>query len=275
MADGECDIMKIAIIEDEQVHKKLLSEYLKKWSKDTGRSIDIADFDSAESFLFNWEENNDYDILFVDIQMKEINGIEMARQIRQKDKDIVIVFTTGLSDYMEEGYEVEALQYLIKPVNEDKLRKCLNRVLEKKSTEEFIVVNTQEGVRRINADNIVYIEARGHNTIMELWSKADGIYRGSVEGNTGTYKQDSEKNGQVGAVTGKEIISLTDSLSQLEQQLDGEKFIKCHRSYICNIARIHRIEKADIYFDNGSIIPVSRRMYGAVNQAFIKHFRRM
>lgn len=163
--------MKAAIIEDEQVHKKLLSEYLLKWSKDSGISIDITEFDSAESFLFQWEENTDFDILFVDIQMKEINGIEMARRIRQQDSDIVIIFTTGLSDYMEEGYEVEALQYLIKPVNEEKLRKCLNRVLQKKKVEQFVVVNTKDGVRKLNADNIVYLEARGHNTLMELIAK--------------------------------------------------------------------------------------------------------
>ncbi len=239
--------MKVAIIEDEQVHKKLLSEYLIKWSKDSGISIDITDFDSAESFLFEWEENSDFDILFVDIQMKEINGIEMARQVRQKDSDIVIIFTTGLSDYMEEGYEVGALQYLIKPINEEKLRKCLNRVLEKKKVEQFVVVNTKDGIRKLNADNIVYLEARGHNTLMELIAKEGA----------------------------KEVIELNDSLSQLESQLDGKQYVKCHRSYLCNIAKIHHIEKTDIYFDNGSSIPVSRRMYAEVNQAFIKHFRRM
>ncbi len=75
---------------------------------------------SAESFLFVWEETNDFDILFVDIQMGKMNGVEMAEKVRECDREIAIVFTTGIADYMGCGYEVEALHYLLKPISKEK-----------------------------------------------------------------------------------------------------------------------------------------------------------
>ena len=102
-------MIKIAIIEDEQTHTELLSSYLRTWGAAQGQAVSIQTFLSAESFLFVWEETNDFDILFVDIQMGKMNGVEMAGKVRERDREIAIVFTTGIADYMGCGYEVEAL----------------------------------------------------------------------------------------------------------------------------------------------------------------------
>jgi len=93
--------MKIAIIEDIQPHGDLLISYIKKWSQKNKTTLLLKPFETAESFLFQWEEEADFDILFVDIQMSGMNGIEMAKKIRKKDKDIIIIFTTGITDYIE------------------------------------------------------------------------------------------------------------------------------------------------------------------------------
>lgn len=98
--------MKIAIIEDIQPHGDLLISYIKKWSEKTKTTSILKRFETAESFLFQWEEEADFDILFVDIQMAGMSGLEMAKKIRKKDKDIIIIFTTGLTEYIEEGYEL-------------------------------------------------------------------------------------------------------------------------------------------------------------------------
>ena len=236
--------MKIAIIEDIQSHGDLLISYIKKWSQKNKTTLILKRFETAESFLFQWEEEADFDILFVDIQMSGMNGIEMAKKIRKKDKDIIIIFTTGITDYIEEGYEVEAMHYLIKPVSETKLAACLDRAVEKRKTEKYILVHTQEQILKINMEQICYVEAMGHNSRLKL-----------------------EKNDK--------LIEIKETFSQLEHMLDKTDFVKCHRSYICRVKGIFRIDKVSICFDDNSTIPVSRRMYNKVNQAFIQCFSKV
>lgn len=239
--------MKLAIIEDEQAHRELLTEYLEEWGKEQSVSLCIKAFSSAESFLFAWEEERDFDVLFVDIQMKAMNGMEMARQIRQQDSNIVIIFTTGITDYMEDGYEVEALHYLLKPISRKKLDQCMDRALRRSSRERFLLVQTREEMLKLSLERILYVEARGHGCVIEYSSQ-----------------------------TGETCLTeTTESISELEQKLDGEEFVKCHRSYLCRTGSIHRIDKTEIVLDNGSRIPVSRRLYAQANQAFIRYFRRL
>lgn len=237
--------MNIAIIEDEEVHKKLLITYLENWSKEKSININISGFSSAESFLFEWEVNRGFDILFIDIQMKAMNGMEMAKKVREKDGSVSIVFTTGITDYLEEGYEVEAMHYLVKPIDEDKVRKCMDKVLGKSKVTKYILVHTKDELLKLDEKSITYIEARGHGTIIEVMD-AEGSYKS---------------------------VQTIESISEFERVLDDSKFVKCHRSYICNIENVHHIDKTDVHFDNGSKIPVSRRMYEKVNQVFIKYFK--
>lgn len=238
--------MKTAIIEDEQIHTDLLTAYLQAWSNEKGIFLDTRTFPSAESFLFTWEETNDFDILFVDIQMKEMNGIEMAKKVRERDEDIAIVFTTGIADYMETGYEVEAMHYLLKPISQEKVGQCMDKVLRRRQKEQFILAHGKEEIIRIPVRRITYIEAQGHGCMIETCSKSGETIRDEI----------------------------TESISEMEKQLDTHDFLKCHRSYLCRIGNIHQISKTEVIFDNGSKIPVSRRMYTKVNQTFIEYFRK-
>lgn len=239
-------MLKIAIIEDEQIHTDLLAGYLRTWSKEHGTSVSIQEFSSAESFLFGWEETNDYDILFVDIQMKEMNGMEMARKVREQDEKISIVFTTGITDYMENGYEVEALHYLLKPISMEKIGQCMDKVLRRRHKDHYVVVHGKEETVRIPVDRITYVEARGHGCVLETCVK------------TGEGMQ----------------TEITESISEMEKMLKDHGFLKCHRSYLCRIGSIHQIGRTEITLDSGSMIPVSRRMYADVNHAFIEYFRK-
>lgn len=239
--------MKLAIIEDEQAHRELLSEYLEEWGKEQAVSLCIKAFASAESFLFAWEEERDFDVLFVDIQMKKMNGMEMARQIRQQDSDIIIIFTTGITDYMEEGYEVEALHYLLKPISRVKLDQCMDRALRKGGRERFLLVQSKEETLKLSLERMLYVEARGHGCVIEFSSQTGETCRTEV----------------------------SESISELEKKLGSEDFVKCHRSYLCRTGSIQRIDKTEIVLDNGSRVPVSRRLYAQTNQAFIRYFRRL
>ena len=153
------------------------------------------------------------------------------------------MFTTGISDYIQEGYEVEALQYLLKPLKEENVHKCLKRALAKRPAEDFLVFHTEEETLKLTERSINYIEARGHGSC-------------------------------IGAAH-HQPIEVKESLSAIEQMLKAGEFIKCHRSYICRLGNVHHIDKENVYFDDGSSIPVSRRQLGVVNQAFIRYYAKV
>ena len=235
--------MKIAIIEDERAHSQLLESYIQSFSKAEQVRMELQYFESAENFLFAWEAEHDFDLLFLDIQMAGMDGMNLAKQIRRQNEEVLIVFTTGISDYIQEGYEVEALQYLLKPLKEENVHKCLKRALAKRPAEDFLVFHTEEETLKLTERSINYIEARGHGSC-------------------------------IGAAH-QQPIEVKESLSAIEQMLKAGEFIKCHRSYICRLGNVHHIDKENVYFDDGSSIPVSRRQLGVVNQAFIRYYAKV
>lgn len=112
---------KIAICDDSAPDREYLLNLVKRWAKNCGHQVQISLFTSAEHFLFSYEEEKDFDILLLDIEMGDMDGVTMAKKLRQENHAIQIIFITGYSDYIAEGYEVAALHYLMKPVREEKL----------------------------------------------------------------------------------------------------------------------------------------------------------
>jgi len=242
--EGTID-MKIAVIEDEPAHSQLLNTYLAAWSDQKKIPVESFLFPSAESFLFAWEEEKDYDLLFVDIQMKAMNGMELAKRIREENEEIAIVFTTGIDDYIEEGYEVEAMYYLRKPMSQEKISRCMDKLARRSQNTAYVLVHGSEESLKLSVRQITYLEAMGHGCLVETCSRLGE----------------------------KAQYSITESISEMEKLLAPYGFLKCHRSYLCRLAGIRQINKTELLLDSGSVIPLSRRMYKEVNQAFIRHFR--
>lgn len=253
--------MKAAIIEDDEVHADLLEKYLFEWSMAKNIILEINRYLDAESFLFEFEPGLGFDVLFIDIQMQEINGMEMAKTVRKKDSIVNIIFTTGITGYMEEGYEVEAMHYLIKPVSKDKIYKCMEKILNKKKETDYIIVHSKDEIHKIIINQINYIEARGHGCVIEIFSKENSIRNTRFCTNLHTEPT--------------ELIEVSESISELETIVKAKNFTRCHRSYLCAVPNIHHISKTEITFDTGSHIPVSRRLYKDVNQAFINYFSKI
>ena len=122
---------EIAVCDDSEADRRYLSGQVSHWAREAGHTAEIVAFDSAESFLFRYAEKNDYDILLLDIEMGEMDGVTMAKTLRRGNDTVQIVFITGYSEYIAEGYEVDALHYLMKPVREDRLFSVLDRATEK------------------------------------------------------------------------------------------------------------------------------------------------
>jgi DNA-binding LytR/AlgR family response regulator len=234
-------VLNIAIVEDENVQALLLSKMVNQWSFKNNKPITIKLFSNSESFYFAWCEDKSFDILLLDIQMKGMNGLELAKEIRKSDDKLLIIFSTGLTDYIGVGYDVSALNYLIKPVDERKLFSCLDKACSRVSKEKsFIIANTVGENVRILESELISAEAFGHYIKLE---------------------------------TLKYTYEIKMNISELEKALDKDHFIRCHRSYIVGIRYISRIWKKEITLESGKNIPVSRVLYHTVNQAFINYFK--
>ena len=236
------DEMKIAIVDDETNEQEILKKYIREWADAKQELVEISCFDSGESFLFSWEDDKAFSLLILDIEMGGINGLDLAKKIRVEDKQLPVMFVTGYDEYMQYGYDVSALHYLIKPVHKERLFMVLDKLAVSKTEEiKALVLYREDGVRRIQIRNILYVEADGHGSIMH---------------------------------TVDEVISLKESFGEIEKQViaTGE-IIKCHRAYLVNLRFISAIQNSDIILDNSERLPVSRNQMKKVQQEFLKYYK--
>ena len=234
--------MNIVICEDNIEELNIINEYIEQWSKNNNIKVKIDKYQSSESFLFEWTDYNKYDIVFFDIKMKKVSGIELSNLVREKNKVVDIVFVTGMIEYALHGYKVSAMQYLLKPIKQDDIYSCLNKVLERiDSTDEsskFMIIKTPKKSMKLNYDEIYYFEMFSPNIVIH---------------------------------TIKEEIALRKKISEIEKELKSSSFIRCHRSYIVNLKYVKSISKKTIILENEVNIPLSRNKYKEVNDYFINY----
>ena len=232
--------MHIAICDDDATQTAHLQAILRKWSAAHGISISESTYPSAEAFLFSYEADQIIDILLLDIQMPGKNGIELAKELRRRADDMQIVFVTGLPDFVAEGYDVNALHYLMKPVDEAKLMQVLDKASAAiGQTTRSVLLESNGAVIKFIAREIMYVEAFAHSV--------------RIEAASGSYE-------------------VRKSIGVLEKLLGGG-FVRCHRSYLVGIRHISRITMAEVLLDDGRALPLSRGQYRAVNQTFIQFFK--
>ncbi|MDE6971196.1 MAG: LytTR family DNA-binding domain-containing protein [Eubacterium sp.] len=226
----------IAICDDINKDTQYLASVVQSWAQEQKVSVNIEMFPSAESFLFHYDEKKDYDILLLDVEMKNISGIELAKQIRSMDHRVEIIFTTSHFELSGEGYEVDALHYLIKPIAETKLMEVLSKAARKLSVEppSLVIVCNGETVKILEPD-ILYIESFRHYVV---------VHTQSTE-----YK-------------------LKENLSALKGKLSSD-FYQTHRSYLVSLKHIRKISRTAVWLDCGAEIPLARGKYDDVNRAFI------
>ncbi|MBQ8515573.1 MAG: response regulator transcription factor [Ruminococcus sp.] len=231
--------IRIALCDDEPQQIMQMRRLLQEWNADKASEIEIRAYNSAEQFLFDYEANP-CDLLLLDIEMNGINGMELAKTLRTKGDMLPIVFITGFSEYMADGYDVEALHYLLKPVRKEKLFEVLERFSARGQIRTQVLLPCENGTMRISEDSILYCEAMGKQTHLFL--------------------SDGQK------------LICTCGISKLAKELSHD-FIPCHRSYLIHLRFIRSISKTAVTMDNGQELPLSRRLYESVNRAFIVYYR--
>ena len=233
-------MINISVCDDERAEITYLTALVRQWAAARDLAVRLSGCESAESFLFAYEDDKTTDILLLDIQMKDMDGVELARQLRKDNDAVQIIFITGYPDFIAEGYDVSALHYLMKPVKEDKLYEVLDKAVKTiLKSQKAIHLDTDGGSIRLFTDEIIFIEAYGH--FLEIQT---------------TQQKHTAKI----------------PLREIENKLTSD-FIRCHRSYIVNMRFIKKITRTEVTLDSEKAIPLSRRLYADVNIAMIKYLK--
>lgn len=228
---------RFAICDDDQDYARYLEGLAAAWAQGAGTALEVERFPSAQAFLFRWEERRDFDVLLLDIEMDGMDGVKLARAVRRENDDVQIVFVTGYTDYIAEGYEVSALHYLTKPVNEEKLLQVLTRAVGRlKRNEKALTLVLPDQTVRLPLPQVRYLEVV-HNYV---------------------------------TVHAGRDYSVKRPLSELEKELDG-RFFRVGRSYILNLAFVRRASRTEAELTTGERIPLPRGQYDKLNRAIIDH----
>jgi len=200
---------------------------------------EVRTYSDAGCLLADIEEKNiRYDLYLLDIFMeRSMNGIELARRLRESQEEAVICFISTSGDFYREAYDLYAIQYLLKPVQEEALNRLLDKVQKSihRNVEKKLVYSWWGKNGVIPYGKILYISSRGHSLSIRCTD-------GSTQESTG-------------------------KLSDLERQVCGDQFMRCHQSFLVNMYQVEQISGTDLLI-GGEWIPVSRRYYESVRKRY-------
>jgi len=230
--------LNIAICDDE----KIIREQIKAFIEKREQNCILKTFASAQKLL---ESRLHFDIIFLDIQMDGINGIEAARILRQRREETILIFITGLKEYVFDAFDVAAFHYLLKPVEEQKFEEVFQRALaelDKKENQiqEQFFIKTRARSFTINKNDILFIENRARK--VEIHTK-------------------------------KEIIEIYAVMNKLEKQL-GQNFYRCHRGYLVNMAYIAEYTADSIRLNTGETVYLAKGKYSEFVKIYMHYLKR-
>ncbi len=214
----------IAIVEDETKEAENINSFLKNYLNENNISSNIYNFKDGDEII---EEDTNFDIILLDIEMKRMDGITAAHKIREKDEHVIIVFITRMVNMAIEGYSVDAADFIIKPLNYLNFRTRMDRIFRKLSLSKERFIEIKNGVNKqyININDIDYIEAANKKVTLNL-----------IDGNK---------------------INTTEPLYVLEEKLLKEGFYKPHNSYLVNLNQVKSLNNTDIKLKTDTI-PLSK-----------------
>lgn len=230
-------MIKIAICEDEKETQLLIEDQLDNILKNINIEYEIQKYSSGEELLGS--NLKDIDILLLDIQMGQINGMDTARKIRELGNKMEIIFITSLIDYVQEGYEVRAYRYILKPIESKELKQhvitCIKEIETNKN--KYIVIKNRSNTYKIYSNEIKYIEVQKKEMSIHTINKS---------------------------------FDVRYSLGKIEKDLNLDNFVRCHKSFLVNLSYVENIKLNIAILESGEEIPISRYRYKDVKEKFLK-----
>lgn len=227
-------MIKIAICDDEKPFLQIMEDYLKLYLSKKSIDYKIDVFSSGWKLIGLGQDITSYTIVFLDINMKEVDGIKTARAIRKNSDDIFIVFVTAFIDFSLEGYKVGALRYLLKTSDnfEDSVSECMDAIMDRMDYDTpHKKFHFREASKDIALTQIIYIESRLH--ILEFHIMEDSV----------------------------RTFTMYDTLNNIEQKLDSGQFLRIHQSYLINMKYIKSIRNKMVVLDSGEEFTISKARY--------------
>lgn len=231
-------MIRIAIVEDEDFYVEELRNYLDRYQKEKGEELAVTVYHDGDSIT--WKYQAQFDIILMDIQMKLVDGMTAAEEIRRMDSEVVIMFITNMTQYAIRGYEVGAFDYVLKPVSyfafSQKLSRAISRI--RKDVQKYITITVRGGILRLNVADIYYVESSGHNL---LFHTLDTVHTA-----TGTMKG-------------------------IEDELKEYSFSRGNKCYLINLAHVDGI-KDKCALVKGELLQLSRPKQNAFMQDLTKYW---
>lgn len=217
-------MLRIAVVEDDKTYAAQLKEYLVRYGTEKNQKISVALFPDGEDIVTDYSA--EFDIILMDVEMTFMDGMTTAERIREKDNEVVIIFITNMPQYAIQGYKVDALDYVLKPISyfafSQRIDRALTRVKKKEAT--YITVAQKGGEKKLNVDKICYVEVRDHDLIYHS-TKGDIVTKSSMK--------------------------------EAEDTLGGTKFFRCNRCYLVNLEYVEDFRGNDVTVAS-DVIQVSR-----------------
>lgn len=223
--------MRIAICDDEKIFRDAIYKYITKYNSD----YEIKEFPNGRTLLNSRES---FDIIFLDIEMPELNGMETAAKLRQLSVDSIIIFLTSHVEKVHDAFKVKAFRFLTKPVQNEALKEAFTEAVNEISNQEKVIINQKGKIYEVKLKDIVYIEAFGD----------------------GTYVYDNNNN----------VYECTVQLKEWDNRLRGHFFFKIHKSYIISMLYVTGIVDSRLTLSGvQSEFTVSRRNVSAFKEAYL------
>lgn len=217
-------MIRIAIVEDDINCQNQLVRYIQRYTEDTGRETDIRLFNDGDMIIDNYAGN--YDIIFFDIEMKRMNGMESARVIRKLDENVIIIFITNMAQYAIQGYEVFALDYVLKPIEYFAFSQEMDKAISRLKISEgyYLTIVQDQGIVRLDTREIKYMETQGHHILVH---------------------------------TEKKTYSFRETMKATAKKMQGKHFVQCNSGYLVNLRHVECVRQ-NIVVVGGDELQISR-----------------
>lgn len=233
-------MLLLAVCDDRPMECVDLARQIEQMLKQSAVDHVIKKYFSGQELLCSKET---FDMIFLDIKMPGLSGMELAKKIREQGKQSLIIFITSASEYVFEAFEVEAFQYLVKPIQYRKLENVLEKALKKIQTDEnagFLLVSADRQTRKVLLKDIMYIESVGR--IAKIHFR---------DGTLETYEQ----------------------IGVLEDKLSEKAFFRCHKCFLVNLDSVDAFHKTEITLENGETIMLAKRRYEDFQKAILSYMK--